>query len=198
MASTVYVGPVIASQKNPSVREPANVVIRLLSAADRQEFVSLVQASAEFLSPWVILPDSFDRFDKYLSRFDGVSAVCILICARDTGAIVGTVSISDIIRGPYQRGTVGYNSFADSARRGYMSEGFMQVFNLAFEELGLHRLEADMQPGNVPSLKFAEKVGFRHEGYSPAFICIKGTWRDHERWAINSDMIDMPRGCHPD
>jgi ribosomal-protein-alanine N-acetyltransferase len=167
-----------------------NVIIRRLTAADREEFVTLVASSAEFLHPWVYLPHNFDKFDAYLRRFDGASAECLLVCARDTGNIVGTVTISDIIRGPYQRATVGYNAFIASARRGYISEGIGLVFEFAFEELGLHRLEADIQPANVPSLKLAEKVGFHQEGYSPGFICINGVWKDHERWAINSDMIE--------
>jgi ribosomal-protein-alanine N-acetyltransferase len=155
-----------------------------MSRDDREEFVSLVNVSREFLSPWVVLPDTFEKFDKYLDRFAGVSAECILICVRETGVIAGTASISEIIRGPFQRATVGYNSFAASARRGYMAEGFKLIFWFAFEELGLHRLEADIQPANVPSLKFAEKVGFRQEGYSPGFAFINGGWRDHERWAV--------------
>ena len=180
----------VTNQKTLFLRESANVIIRRLAAADREEFVALVESSAEFLHPWVYLPDSFDKFDAYLRRFDGASAECILICARGTGHIVGAVAIGDIIRGSYQRATVGYNAFIDSARQGHMSEGIRLVFEFAFEELGLHRLEADIQPGNLPSLNFAEKAGFRHEGYSPGFMYINGAWKDHERWAINSAMID--------
>jgi [ribosomal protein S5]-alanine N-acetyltransferase len=166
-------------------------IIRKLAVADRGEFVTLVESSAEFLHPWVYLPDNFDKFDSYLRRFDGTSAQCIVVCARDSGKIVGAVSISEIIQGPYKRATVGYNAFKESVRQGYMSAGFELVFKYAFEKLGLHRLEADIQPGNAPSLRFAKKIGFRREGYSPGFVCIKGIWKDHERWAINSDMIKL-------
>lgn len=178
------------NQKTSFPRESTNVIIRRLTEDDREEFVTLVELSAKFLQPWVYLPNSLEKFDTYLHRFDGASAECILICTRKTGDIVGTVSISDIIRASYQRGTVGYNAFMNSARQGYMSEGMKLVFKFAFEDLGLHRLEADIQPGNIPSLRFARKVGFQREGYSPGFICINGVWKDHERWAINSDMID--------
>lgn len=180
----------ITSKKAHPWGESDNVIIRRLTSSDREEFVTRVKSSAEFLHPWVYLPDIFDKFDSYLHRFDGVSAEIILICARETGRIVGTVSIGDIIMGPYRRATVGYNAFIDSARQGYMSAGFRLVFEFVFGELGLHRLEADIQPGNLPSLKFAERVGFRYEGYSPGFACINGVWKDHERWAITSDLID--------
>ena len=70
-----------------------------------------------------------------------------------------------------------------------MSEGFELVFRFVFGDLSLHRLEADIQPANEASLRLARRVGFRREGYSPKFILIDGSWKDHERWAINSDMI---------
>jgi ribosomal-protein-alanine N-acetyltransferase len=72
-----------------------------------------------------------------------------------------------------------------------MREGFELIFRFAFGYLGLHRLEADIQPGNEPSLRFARRAGFRREGYSPRFARIDGVWRDHERWAINNDMIGL-------
>ncbi|HTW00185.1 MAG TPA: GNAT family protein [Streptosporangiaceae bacterium] len=168
----------------------ARVMLRRLSGEDRDEYLELVRASAEFLSPWVYLPATPAKFDQYLKGFDGKDAECTLICQRESGAIVGAVSISQIIRDAYQRATVGYNAFIPWVGRGYMSEGFSLVFRFAFLDLGLHRLEADIQPGNEPSLKFAENVGFRREGYSPGFVYINGEWRDHERWAITRDMIE--------
>ena len=165
------------------------VGLRRLSAQDREEFIRLVNLSSDLLHPWVTLPETPVKFDGYLERFDGDNAECILICERESGSIVGTVSINQILRGPYQRGTIGYNSFMPWAGKGYMSEGLPLVFRFAFDDLGLHRLEADIQPDNKLSLRLAEKVGLCREGYSPAFIFVSGAWRDHERWAITSEMI---------
>jgi [ribosomal protein S5]-alanine N-acetyltransferase len=156
---------------------------------DREEFVERANESAELLSPWVRLPATATEFDEYLKRFDGKDAECLLVCEREADKIVGAVTISDIVRGPYLRATVGYYAFLPWAGQGYMAEGIALVFRFSFDDLGLHRLEADIQPCNEPSLKFANRVGFRREGYSPGFVCINGAWRDHERWAINSDMI---------
>jgi ribosomal-protein-alanine N-acetyltransferase len=182
---------VIAQHGNVILRESTRVTLRRISIEDRESFVELVNISSDLLHPWVYLPATSAKFDEYLRRFDGQTAECLLICIRESGVIAGTVSISDIIWGPYRRATVGYNAFAPSVGKGYMSEGLNLVFRFAFEDLDLHRLEADIQPGNEDSLKFADRVGFRREGYSPGFVCIGGTWRDHERWAVNSDMIQM-------
>ena len=176
--------------RQKTLYEAGRVSLRRLMLDDEQEFIRLTRASAELFGPWVRLPDDAERFRHYLSRFDRMTAECLLICVRETGAIAGVVGISEIIRGHYQRATVGYNAFSATVRQGYMSEGFKLVLRFAFEDLCLHRLEADIQPANAPSLRFAEKMGFRKEGFSPAFIYIDGRWHDHERWAILSDRSD--------
>jgi ribosomal-protein-alanine N-acetyltransferase len=176
--------------------QSARVILRRLTAEDRDEFVRLVRVSSELLQPWVNLPTNPADFDQYLQRFDGHANECTLICVRESSVIAGTVSLSNIMYGSYQRATVGYNAFLPSVRQGFMLAGFELVFQLAFEDLGLHRLEADIQPGNEASLQFAKKAGFRREGYSPDFICINGVWRDHERWAVNREMVELKEPRH--
>lgn len=58
------------------------------------------------------------------------------------------------------------------------------VIRRAFGELKLHRLEANIQPGNVASIALVRACGFALEGYSPRYLKIGGRWRDHERWAL--------------
>ena len=65
-----------------------------------------------------------------------------------------------------------------------MHAGLSAVVRHSFRVLRLHRLEANIQPGNRASIALAKSCGFIKEGYSPRYLKIGGRWRDHERWAI--------------
>jgi ribosomal-protein-alanine N-acetyltransferase len=57
----------------------------------------------------------------------------------------------------------------------------------AFGDLGLHRVQANIQPENVASLALVQGAGFRREGFSPRYLKIRGRWRDHEQWALTAE-----------
>ncbi|MEU8269289.1 GNAT family N-acetyltransferase [Sphaerisporangium sp. NPDC049002] len=178
---------------------PSRVTLRRLTHDDQDEFVALARASVGLHHPWMSLPTTPQEFQTYLGRFDDpLSAESLLVCVRDTGAIAGNVNINSIIRGRFQNGSLAYAAFAPTAGQGYMSEGLALVLRYAFEELRLHRLEAQIQPDNHASLKLVRRHGFRCEGYAPEMLFIDGAWRDHERWAITNTMIGMvPDAPHP-
>jgi [ribosomal protein S5]-alanine N-acetyltransferase len=139
--------------------------------------------------PWIVAPTTASEFVDYFDRFDQTSAEGLLVCNRKTAAIVGFININEIVRGPYQRGTLGYGAFKPTARQGYMYEGFALLFRFAFYELKLHRLEAEIQPENIASLNLVKKLGFQYEGLSPGLVLINEQWRDHQRWAITSEAV---------
>lgn len=174
------------------------VTLRPLSRQDQHEFLALVDASTDLHHPWISLPSTPENFQAYVTRYERPTEESLLVCLPDTGAIAGLVNISSIIRGRFQNGSLSYAAFAPTAGRGYLTEGVGLVLHYAFEVLRLHRLDAQIQPGNYASLKLVQRLGFRNEGYSPEMLFIDGAWRDHERWAITSNMIDIaPADPHP-
>jgi [ribosomal protein S5]-alanine N-acetyltransferase len=168
------------------------VILRVLTAADEEEFLGLARASLGLHYPWYTLPTTREAFRAYLTRMSRPDTEGRLVCVRDNGAMAGVIVIDSIIRGRFQSGSLSYAAFAPSAGRGYMSEGLDLVLRYAFGELRLHRLEANIQPANRASLALARRRGFRKEGYSPDMLFIDGAWRDHERWAITREMTGLP------
>src|SRR5688500_7020494 len=129
------------------------VTLRHLTKPDQNEFLDLVNASTELHRPWMSLPSTPELYEAYLTRYEQPDEEAVLICVRGSGAIAGVVNINSIIRGRFQSGSIAYAAFAPSAGQGYMSEGLTLVVRYAFEQLRLHRLEAQIQPDNHASLK---------------------------------------------
>lgn len=164
------------------------VLLRPLGRDDEQEFTRLVRASASLHHPWMSLPATPEEFQSMVLRFEHSAGVSLLVCERETGAILGMVNINNVVAGAFQCGALGYCAFAPAAGRGYMSEALRLVLDYSFGDLALHRLEANIQPANQASIRLVQRLGFRKEGFSPDFLFIDGAWRDHERWAITSEM----------
>ncbi|MBB4986456.1 MULTISPECIES: GNAT family N-acetyltransferase [Streptomyces] len=169
------------------------VALHPLTHSDQDEFCTLVRASSTLHHPWMQLPATAAEFQDWMHRFDDGGNLGFLIRVRETGEAAGMVNINSVIRGRYQGASLGYAAFAPSAGSGYMTEGVALTLQHAFSELRLHRLEACIQPGNKASLALVQRLGFRFEGVSPAYLYIDGDWRDHERWAVNA-----PRPWTPD
>ena len=99
----------------------------------------------------------------------------------------GEINLSSVQRGPYQNAYVGYWIDEAVAGNSYTPEAFVVLCRFAFEELGLHRLQASIIPRNAPSHRVAEKVGLRNEGTALRYLEINGQWEDHVRYAITSE-----------
>jgi ribosomal-protein-alanine N-acetyltransferase len=150
---------------------------------DAPVLAELARASAPLHHPWVYPPTTAPAVVRWL-RATGPRRHRLLVCRRDDGAIVGVINVSEIVRAAFQSAYLGYYAFRPHAGRGYMTEGLALVLRHAFREIGLHRLEANIQPENHPSRHLVRGLGFRKEGFSPRYLKIGGRWRDHERWAI--------------
>ncbi|MEO3785980.1 GNAT family N-acetyltransferase [Actinocorallia sp. B10E7] len=166
----------------------SRLTVRPVSPDDEREFLSAARAGEEFHRPYAFLPLTEEEFAAYLDRFDRIQAHGFVLRLTGSGELVGYINVSQIVRGSYQRGTLGYGVFPPHHRRGYMTEGLRLVIRHAFETLSLHRLEAEIQPENKPSLRLVELLGFEREGLARGLIRIEGEWRDHERWTLRHDV----------
>jgi [ribosomal protein S5]-alanine N-acetyltransferase len=165
----------------------ARVRLRVLAREDRTQFLALARESHRLHRPWTYPPERSDQFDELYSRSRREDFVCLLACRIDTDEIAGVFTISQIVRGAFQSAYLGYYAHERHAGQGFMREALEQVLDHSFGALGLHRVEANIQPQNERSIGLALGAGFRLEGFSPRYLLIGGQWRDHERYAITAD-----------
>jgi ribosomal-protein-alanine N-acetyltransferase len=161
------------------------VLLRRPRATDRAELTGLNRDSVRFHGHRLIAPPRHPaEFDRYLRRSRAANYVGLLVCRREDGAIVGTVNLFDVARGPFQAAGIGYYVGVRFAGQGYMTEALALALRHAFVTLGLHRVEAAIQPDNRASIRLVRRAGFHREGLSRGYIKMGGRWRDHERWAL--------------
>lgn len=171
-----------------SRRRPANVrvLVRAPDPDDRAEYLEAMSSSRRLHGQWVP-PAGDESFDRLLRCVEDERYEPGFVCRIEDGAIVGFINMNEIVRGLFQSAYLGYAAMAAYAGQGYMREGLEVVMARAFTELGLHRLEANIQPANQASIALVRGAGFVREGFSERYLKIGGRWRDHERWAIRAE-----------
>jgi len=138
-------------------------------------------------------PRTAAAFEAYLRRLRKPAHVGYWVRTEE-GELAGVINISEIVRGSFKSGYLGYYAFSPHDGHGYMSRGLHAVLREVFQVHRLHRLEANIQPGNEASRRLVRRLGFRCEGFSPKYLKISGGWRDHERWALTvEDWRTRPR-----
>jgi ribosomal-protein-alanine N-acetyltransferase len=161
-----------------------NIFLRPPELADLREHTVLMNKSIR-ASRWLGNPyKGKKRFAEYVRQSQSGEYFRFLICRNDDRRIVGSIGLFLIERKSFLSGCTGYMVGKPYWRRGHATEALQLILRFAFHTLKLHRVEANIQPDNVPSLALVKRAGFKLEGYSPRFLKIRGRWRDHERWAI--------------
>jgi ribosomal-protein-alanine N-acetyltransferase len=176
------------TRTNPVTPEGNRVHLRPPRRTDQRSFIANAKQSRALHRGWVQAPETPTAFAAYVARYHATDAaprnVGFLVIRNEDDAIVGVINFSEIIRGAFHSGYVGYYAFAPFAGDGYMAEGFALALDFAFRKMKLHRIEANVQPANIRSLALVERLGFMREGYSRRYVKIAGRWRDHVRFAM--------------
>jgi ribosomal-protein-alanine N-acetyltransferase len=167
--------------------EHGGVRLRPHRLSDFTEWAALRQESRAFLQPWEPTWPVDDltrgayrrRLTAYAQDFDRGVAYPFLVFAKEDGAMVGGITLSNVRRGVAQMGSIGYWVGASFTRRGHTLSAVQAITRFAFQRLGLHRVEAACIPTNIASRGVLLKAGFVHEGLARDYLRIDGVWRDH-------------------
>jgi ribosomal-protein-alanine N-acetyltransferase len=154
------------------------------SARRERDYLQAALRSRPLHRGYVVAASAPDEYRAYLRAARRANQESFFAIDALSGGLAGVININNIVRNASLSGQLGYYAFVPHAGSGLMREGLALVIARAFRELGLHRLEANIQPGNRRSIALVEGLGFRREGKARGFLKIGNRWRDHERWAL--------------
>jgi RimJ/RimL family protein N-acetyltransferase len=99
------------------------------------------------------------------------------IAHRSDDRVIGTCTLHKM-DAVHRRAEVGFALAADHWGKGLASEAVAMLIGFAFEQLNLHRLEADADPRNERSLALLARQGFRKEGFLRERYIVDGEIQD--------------------
>ena len=171
-------------------------MIRLVAVDDAPVLAELLTANREFLAPWEPThAEDFFTVDGQRAAIDNVvieheRGITVPSVILNDGRVVGRVTLSNIVRGPFQSCNLGYWVDSGHNGRGLGTAAVREIVELAFGPLGLHRVEAGTLPHNIGSQRVLERNGFVLFGTAPAYLRIAGSWQDHFLYqAVNDSML---------
>lgn len=126
---------------------------------------------------WTELAQAEESIAQVLEYYRIGTALCFGVELLDSGAMIGNVILRDFHE-QSRRCEIGYSLASPYWRKGYVGEALAALVGYGFRELGLNRIEADVDPRNEASGRALERLGFRKEGYMP------------ERWIVHGETAD--------
>jgi len=167
------------------------LTLRLPHHGDYLAWSALRNSSRDFLTPWEptwasdhLTRKAFTNRVQWAQRSVTTgSGLPLFMFRKADQALIGAITLDNIVRGPSQSGTLGYWVGQSHVRQGYMREAILGVVRYSFESLDLSRIQAACLPENEASRGVLEKTGFKYEGVAQSYLQINGRWRNHVIYA---------------
>lgn len=163
------------------------VSLRPPRTEDSAPLALALRRSRSLHRPWTHVDAKPEALAAWIERAHSESFTALLALDRANAQPVAVFNLSQIFYGPFCNAYLGYYALAPYLGQGWTRAALPLVLEVAFAQMKLHRLEANIQPGNTASIALVRGAGFRHEGFSPRYLKIGGRWRDHERFALTAE-----------
>ena len=173
--------------------DSTRLVLRVLGPDSAPEVLAFYRRNRAHLTPWEPLRDrGFYTLARQATSLEVESAewtagrmLPLWVFLKDEPTrVVGKVVLSQIVHGVFHSCFLGYKLDGALQGRGLATEAVRRAMDVAFHELGLHRIEAHVIPRNARSIRLLERLGFQTEGYGPKYLKIHGLWEDHLHFAF--------------
>lgn len=181
------------------------ITLRPLKTADFSQWRAVRRSNVEWLTKWEPRrapghPDPVESSEAFSLRCNARERERQLGTGYGFGVFygdnfVGEMNLSNVQRGPFQSGHVGYWIDEAHAGCGFCPEALLVLARFAFEDLRLHRIQISIIPRNTASRRVVEKLDVRNEGLAIGYLEINGNREDHYRYAITADdwQVQGPR-----
>jgi [ribosomal protein S5]-alanine N-acetyltransferase len=174
-----------------------SVGLRPLRQRDAGAWRQLRLSNATWLAPWEPTASQpgavgmgFSQLVRSLTR-DARAGRGLPFALTVDGDLVGQLSVSGITWGALRGAHIGYWIAEEMAGLGIVPTAVALASDYCFAELQLHRVEINIRPENLASLRVVEKLGFREEGVRQRFLHIDGAWRDHRSFALTAEEVPV-------
>jgi ribosomal-protein-alanine N-acetyltransferase len=174
-----------------------DVKLRVAKMRDSKQLEKLILGNRPWLRPWEATnpeaPNSFDvkgQLRGLLRQLDDQSGMPFVIEVQ--GQVQGQLNVANVMYGSVSSAVLGYWVSPEVAGKGVMPVSVALVTDYLMDQVGLHRVEINVRPENVASLRVIQKLGFRYEGLKQRYIHINGDWRDHYVFALTKE--ELPTG----
>jgi ribosomal-protein-alanine N-acetyltransferase len=164
---------------------------RLITPEDAPALTELLIVNRDFLAPWSPAQDASwftvdgQRTAIRNARAEHEQGRCLPhVILDEAGRVAGRISLNGIVCGAFQSCAMGFWLDEAHGGRGLASAAVRHMIQVAFSELGLHRIQAETLPHNVRSQRVLEHTGFSRFGMAPAYLKIAGRWQDHIMWQL--------------
>jgi RimJ/RimL family protein N-acetyltransferase len=114
------------------------------------------------------------------------------VTRREDGSLTGSISL--VLQRDHERAEVGYWIGKPYWSRGYATEAVGEILRFAFEDLGLHRVQATFLPTNPASGKVLIKAGLTREGRLRQYVKKGGRFEDLELYSLLAGEYRERRG----
>ncbi len=136
------------------------------------------------------LPFQADVLANDLENIENGGALRLWLFKRDDPErVIGMVGFNNIVRGAFLSCFLSYKLDQGETGLGYMTEAVKKGIGVMFGAYGLHRVEANIMPGNTRSLRLVERLGFYNEGLARRYLKINGRWEDHIHMVLLNDAL---------
>ena len=180
---------------SPTVSD-GGITLRLIRQRDAGEWREVRRRNRDWLQPWEAslppeaslitdVPATFGQMVRRM-RKDARAGRALPWAIIVDGRFVGQLTVGGITYGSLRSAYIGYWIDQDVAGRGIMPAAVAMACDFCLDVLRLHRVEINIRPENMASLRVVEKIGLRKEGERPKYLHIDGDWRDHVTYVVMS------------